>query len=296
MTRLVVSSACPALGDAVALALGVAAERLRVERFANENLLCDASHLRVEGEDVALLTTSRPPVSDGVLELLLSLDALRARRPRRLTLALAYAPYARSDRPSAPGGPTPLRLLADLLQRAGLDRVVAVDLHAPHTVGFFSAPVLEVSARDALVEALRRAGVADAVVVSPDLGGAKRAAAVADALGAPLAVARKERRAGGVRALALLGEVSGRDVVIVDDEVATGGTVLQVTERALERGARSVWLAATHAVLVPGALERLLAAPLRRLIFSDTLPIPGPLDPRVEVVSIAPHLATALAS
>lgn len=298
MTRLVVSSACPPLGDAVAGALGVAPERLRVERFENENLLVDAGGLDLAGEDVALLTTSRPPVSDGVLELLLSLDALRARRPRRLTAALAYAPYARSDRPASAGAPTPLRLLADLLQRAGVERVVAVDLHAPHTAGFFSVPVLEVSARDALAAGLRRAGLGgpDVVVVSPDLGGAKRAGALADALGAPLAVARKERRAGGVKALALLGDVAGRDAVIVDDEVATGGTVLQVVDRLLERGARAVWLAATHAVLTPGALDRLLAAPLRRLLFSDTLPLVGPLDPRVEVVSVAPALAAALAS
>ncbi|MEX2206478.1 MAG: ribose-phosphate diphosphokinase [Myxococcota bacterium] len=291
--RLVTGRSGGALGEALGRALGVEAERMRVERFANENLLCEAAQLELEGADVVYVQTSAPPVNENLVEALLSLDAIRAARPRRLTALLPYLPYARSDRPETPEGPVQARLIAELLECAGADRIVAVDLHSPQLVGFYRIPALELSALHALVSAIRAWRLDDPVIVSPDLGGAKRAGAAAAALGVPLVLFRKQRRGREVTS-ELLGEVANRSVVIFDDEIATGGTMIAAARIALVRGARAVSAAATHAVFAGDVLARLAQAGIERVLVSDTIPLREAAAGKLEVVSVAPALAEAL--
>jgi ribose-phosphate pyrophosphokinase len=268
-------------------------ERVRVERFSNENLLCDVSHLALRGAEVAYVQTSSPPVSEHLIESLFSLDAIRAARPARLTAVLPYFPYARSDKPETAEGAVPARLVAELLERAGAERVVAFDLHSSQLAGFFRIPVLELSARRALVAAVRDWQLADLVVASPDLGGAKRAGEAAMALGAPLVLFRKQRRGREVES-ELLGEVSGRSVVIFDDEIATGSTVIAAARLALQGGARSVRAVATHAVFAGDAPAQLANAGIERVLVSDTIEARAEAGVKVEVVSVVPELAEAL--
>ncbi len=274
-------------------ALGLAAESLRVERFANENLVCEAAHLGLEGAEVVYVQTCLPPVHENLLETLFSLDAIRAGRPRRLTALLPYLPYARSDRPETPEGPVQARLIAKLFERAGADRILAFDLHSPQLVGFYRIPVRELSALHALVAAIRAWKLADPVIASPDLGGAKRAGAAATALGVPLVLFRKQRRGREVTS-ELLGEVADRSVVIFDDEIATGSTMISAARIARERGARAVAAAATHAVFAGDVLDKLAGAGISRVLVSDTIPVrtSGPLE--VEVASVIPALVGAL--
>ena len=291
--RLLAGTSAMAFTRALADRLGLPFERVRVERFSNENLLCDVSHLALRGADVAYVQTSSAPVSEHLIETLFSLDAIRAARPARLTAVLPYFPYARSDKPESAGGPVPARLIAELLERVGVERVVAFDLHSAQLAGFFRIPVLELSARETLVAAVRAWQLADLVIASPDLGGAKRAAGAAAALGAPLVVFRKQRRGREVES-ELLGEVSGRSVVIFDDEIATGSTVIAAARLALRGGARSVCAVATHGVFAGDALAQLASAGVERVLVSDTIEVHAGAGVKVEVVSVVPDLAEAL--
>jgi ribose-phosphate pyrophosphokinase len=293
--RIVAASSAVALAAGLAEELGVPLEHLETRRFANENLLCEARELDVADRDVYLCATSRPPVSEHLLELLFGLRALRSAGPRRLTAVVAYFPYARSDRPGAPGAPVPARQVVDWIERAGADRIVTFDLHAPQIAGFARVPCVDLRARDVLVEAVRGWGREPLAVGSPDLGGGKRASDVADALGAPFVLLRKRRRAEETVVLDLLGEVRDRTLLLVDDEIATGGTILSAAALALEKGARAVAAAATHPVFAGDALARLLESPLERIVVTDTLPLASERHAsKLEVVSIVPTLASAL--
>jgi len=294
LLRLVAGRSAGPFTESLGRALGVVAERMRVERFANENLLCEAAHLRLQGAEVVYVQTSTPPVNENLVEALFSLDAIRAARPRRLTALLPYLPYARSDRPEAPEGPVQARLVAELLERAGADRIVAFDLHSPQLAGFFRIPVLELSAQRALVSAVRAWQLQDLVIASPDLGGAKRAGAAAAALGAPLVLFRKQRRGREVTS-ELLGEVANRSVVIFDDEIATGGTMLAAARLALERRARAVCAVATHAVFAGDVLTQFAQVGIERVLVTDTVPVRESGHAKLEVVSVVPELAEALA-
>lgn len=293
--RLVAGRSAIPFSEALGRALGVEAERMRVERFANQNLLCEAAHLDLVGAEVAYVQTSTPPVNENLLEALFSLDAIRAARPRRLTAVLPYLPYARSDRPETPEGPVQARLIAQLFERAGADRIVSFDLHSPQLVGFYRIPVLALSALRALVSAIRAWNLDDLVIASPDLGGAKRAGAAAAALGVPLVLFRKQRRGREVTS-ELLGEVANRSVVIFDDEIATGGTMIAAARIALEKRARSVCVAATHAVFAGDVLAQLARGGIERVLVSDTIPVREGGAGKLEVVSVVPALAEALAS
>jgi len=292
--RLLAGRSAGAFTDSLGRALGVPSERVRVERFANENLLCETAHLRLEGAEVVYVQTSTPPVNENLVEALFSLDAIRAARPRRLTALLPYLPYARSDRPEAPEGPVQARLVAELLERAGADRIIAFDLHSPQLAGFFRVPVLELSALRALVSAIRAWQLQDLVIASPDLGGAKRAGAAAAALGVPLVLFRKQRRGREVTS-ELLGEVANRSVVIFDDEIATGGTMIAAARLALDRHARAVCAVASHAVFAGDVLTQFARVGIERVLVTDTVPLREAEHGKLEVVSVVPELAEALA-
>jgi ribose-phosphate pyrophosphokinase len=186
---------------------------------------------------------------------------------------------------------------ADAIEAAGADRVVTMDLHAPQIQGFFRVPVDDLYAAPYLCDAISRQALADPVVVAPDAGFAKRARRFASRLGAPLAIADKERsgHSGEIESLEVIGEVAGLDAVIVDDFTITAGTLVEAADALVARGARSVLAAVTHGVFAPGAAAAIEASPIQRLFVTDTIETqPEPLGPKVEVVSVAPLFADAI--
>ncbi len=285
------------LASRIASLLGTAPGRVRYNRFSNENLkVCIEENVRER--DVFVVQTSCPPVNESLMETLILIDALRSASAGRITAVLPYFPYARSDKQDEPGISITARLVADLLVTAGAHRVLAMDLHSPQIVGFFRVPVDHVTAIPVLCEALLRGDThASRVVVATDIGQAKDAGRFAGNMHLPLAVIDKRRTGDDEHAMpnAIVGDVKDRHALIVDDEIATGGTIMEAGELLMGMGAASVEAAVVHPVLSGNAVERLRASPLRRLLVTDSIPLaPSKVDPRIEVVSVAPLLAEAI--
>jgi ribose-phosphate pyrophosphokinase len=290
-------SAHPDLARAICHALGVPLGASRVKRFANENLKVKIEE-NVREEDVFVVQPSCPPVSDGLVELLIMLDALKGASAHRVTAVLPYFPYARSDKKDEPRISITARLMADLIETAGADRVLTLDLHAPQIQGFFRIPADQLTAVPLLCAHLQKRGdLADAVVVAADVGETKDAGRFAKRLGLPLAIVDKRRSGDDENAHVahLVGEVAGRPCVIVDDEVSTAGTICEATDFLLAAGARSVQAAVVHPVLSGPGAARIAASRLERLTVTDSLPIPPEKrSPKIEQLSVAPLLAEAI--
>ncbi len=285
------------LASSIASILGTTPGRVRFNRFSNENLkVCIEENVRER--DVFVVQTSCPPVNESLMETLILIDALRSASAARITAVLPYLPYARSDKQDEPGISITARLVADLLETAGANRVLAMDLHSPQIVGFFRIPIDHVTAIPVLCEALLRGGgEGERVVVATDIGEAKDAGRFAASMKLPLAVIDKRRSGDDEHAVpnSIVGDVKGRHALIVDDEIATGGTIMEAGELVMGMGAASVEAAVVHPVLSGNAMERLRASSLRRLLVTDSIPLsPSKVDPRIEVVSVAPLLAEAI--
>ncbi len=294
---LVAGTTHPLLAQAVGAHLGLGLLPVRFNRFSNENL-----KVRVEGpvrdRDVFVIQTSCPPVNEALMETLILLDALRGAGAGRLTVVLPYFPYVRSDKMDEPGVSISARLVADLLVTAGATRMLVMDLHSPQIHGFFRVPVDHITAVPILCASLAGSAAAgDRVVVATDIGEAKDAGRFAARLGVPLAVIDKRRSGDDEHAVphTLAGDVVGRHALIVDDEIATGGTLLEAAEMVLRLGAASVEAAVVHPVLSGNAVERLRASRMVRLRVTDSIPLPDDKrDPRIEVVSVASLLGEAI--
>jgi len=281
-------------GAALAGQLGAPLGRSTVQQFPDgeQQALVEED---VEGAEVVLVQSLQPPVGEHLLELRLLADACLGAGARRLTAVVPYFAYARQDRRvrrgESLGGAVLARLVAE-----GFSRVLAVDLHAEAAEGWFTCPLEQVSALPALAEAVRPVVDPRAVVVSPDLGGAKRAERFARALGLELAIVHKSRQSGKeVTTHGLLGEVRDRPILIVDDLISTGGTIeaaVRVVRAA--RCAPDITVVASHVLLVGRAIERLAAAGIQRLVHSDSVRAPADLPFAQQVVSLAPALAAAL--
>jgi ribose-phosphate pyrophosphokinase len=295
---ILAGSSHPSLAHSIAGALGVPLAQASVMKFSNENIKVRIEQ-SVRGNDVFVVQTSCPPVSDNLLELLIFIDALRGASAGRITAVLPYFPYVRSDKKDEPRISITARLVADLLQAAGADRVLSLDLHSAQIHGFFRIPMDHLTAIPLLVDALKRDAelMSAPVVIAPDVGEAKDAGRFARQLDAPLAIVDKRRTGDDERAHAqyLVGDVRGRHAVIVDDEIATGGTVFEAAGFVKTEGAASVRAAIVHPVLSGHAVERLRSSTLAKLLVTDTIPLPPEKqDPRIEVVSVAPLLAEAI--
>lgn len=292
---LVSGRAHETLAKAVGLELGRPLEACAIERFPDgETTVRVDEHMR--GRDVFVVQPTAAPVGENILELALVADALHRVGAARVTALVPYFGFARQERRVHPGEPLGARVAADLVSCGRFARIVVVDLHAPSVEGFFGVPVEHLSAVPLLAEAVRKHLRRDTVVVSPDLGGAKLARSYAHELGRPVAIVHKTRLSGRhVEALDVTGEVKGRSCVIVDDMIATGGTIEAAVNALRERGAGDdVTVVATHAVLAGNALEVLSRARITRLVTTDTLPArDGGAFERVHV-SIAPLLADAV--
>ena len=289
-------SAHPQLARDICANLGVPLLPTQVKRFSNDCLEVQLQ-ANCREQDVFLIQTLSAPVQDHLVELLLMLDAARGASASRITAVLPHYAYARSDKKDAPRISIGGRLVADLLVTAGASRVLTMTLHSPQVHGFFSVPTDHLHALGEFARYFSRYDLSHAVVVSPDLGNAKNAAALAKRLGTPVAAGAKERISDTeVRITALIGEVAGRDVIVVDDEIANGGSMIELIHHLRKQGARTIRIACTHGIFAKDAVERLTAQPdLIELVCTDTMPIAAAgKSPKLTVLSIAPALAEAM--
>ncbi|MEU4829895.1 ribose-phosphate pyrophosphokinase [Streptosporangium sp. NPDC023615] len=289
-------SAHPELAAEICAHLGTPLHPVRVKRFAND---CVEVQLQANcrERDVFLIQPLVPPVQENLVELLLMLDAARGASAARTTVVMPHYAYARSDKKDAPRISIGARLVADLLVAAGAGRVLTMTLHSPQVHGFFSVPVDHLHALRELAAHFRRYDLSDTVIVSPDLGNAKEAATFARMLGVGVAMGAKQRLSDDrVVISSVIGDVTGKDVIILDDEIARGTTVIELLDRLRERGARSVRVACTHGLFADGAVDRLAdRAEVEEVVCTNTVPVPD-VKPgsRLKVLSIAPALAEAM--
>jgi ribose-phosphate pyrophosphokinase len=247
--------------------------------------------------DVFIVQPLVPPVQNHLMELLLMLDAARGASAARITAVIPHYAYARSDKKDAPRISIAARLVADLLVTAGANRVLTMTLHSPQVHGFFSVPVDHMNALDVVARHFRRRKQNYGVVVSPDLGHAKEASHLARSLGLPVAAGSKKRLSDDRVVIdTLVGDVEGRNVIVLDDEIANGGTIVEVMHKLRERGVKKVAVACTHGLFTGKAIERLGAQPdIVEIVTTDTVPVPpGKRLPNMTILSIAPLLAEAI--
>ena len=276
--------------------LGEPLRPTRISRFANDCLEVQLQ-ANCRERDVFLIQPIVAPVQENLVELLLMIDAARGASAGRITVVLPHFAYARSDKKDAPRISIGARLVADLLVSAGAHRVLAMTLHSPQVHGFFSVPVDHLHALRELAAHFRGDDLRDTVVVSPDLGNAKEAAAFARMLGTPVAAGAKQRFDNDqVRISAVIGDVTDRDVIVLDDEIAKGSTVIELVDHLHELKARSIRLACTHGLFAGDALDRLAALEgVREIVCTNTVPIPVEKRiPQLKVLSVAPALAEAM--
>ncbi|MER7938005.1 MULTISPECIES: ribose-phosphate pyrophosphokinase [unclassified Streptomyces] len=290
-------SAHPELAEEVCAHLGVPLSPTRVSRFANDCLEVQLQ-ANCRERDVFLIQPLVRPVQEHLVELLLMCDAARGASAGRITVVMPHYSYARSDKKDAPRISLGGRLVADLLVAAGAGRVLAMALHAPQVHGFFSVPVDHLHALRELAAHFRRYDLSRTTVVSPDLGNAKEAAAFARLIGAQVAAGAKQRFADDrVIISSVIGEVADRDVIVLDDEIAKGSTVLELLERLRELGPpRSIRIACTHGLFAAGALKRLSEqSDVLEIVCTNTVPVPAEeFTDKLRILSIAPALAEAV--
>ena len=268
-----------------------------VRRFADEEIFVEIQE-NVRGEDVFVIQSTSYPANDNLMELLITLDALRRSSARRVTAVIPYFGYARQDRKSGPRTPISAKLVANLITEAGANRVLTMDLHAGQIQGFFDIPVDNLYAAPLFSRDIQKCYPnRDLMIVSPDVGGVIRARAIATRLGCDLAIIDKRReRAGDSEVMNVIGEVEGRDCILVDDIVDSGGTLCNAAEALLSNGARSASVYVTHGVLSGGAVARIAAAPVGMMTITDSSQATDAVKQagNIREVTIAPLLAEAM--
>jgi len=275
--QLYTGSACPELAQKIADYLQVSLKDRDIIEFPNENLFVKL-HSSARGQDCFVVQTHTTPLHRNLMEMLILIQTLRLDYASRVTAVMPYMAYSRSDKKDQPRVPITARLVADMIEVAGASRYITLDLHAGQIQGFFSVPGDVLRGAHVLMPYLRgiQPQLKEPVVVTADLGFAKKGRKYATVLGAPMAFVEKRRVANDAKAeaLTLIGDVNGKDVVLVDDEVDTGGTLAQAVKVVKEHGARDVYMVFVHPVLSRNAPERLSALPVKQFITTDTLPIP----------------------
>jgi ribose-phosphate pyrophosphokinase len=286
----------PALAQEICAYLGLPLGELTLYNFSDGEDYCQIDE-NVRGADVFVVQPTSSPVNDHVMELLILLDAFRRSSASRITAVMPYFGYARQDKKDKPRVPIAAKLMADLLTAAGADRILTMDLHAAQIQGFFNIPVDHLFAAPVLLEAIRKLELEDLVIVSPDVGGLTRARAIAKRLDAALAVIDKRRTGKNeTEILNVVGEVEGRDVLILDDIIDTAGTLVQAEEALRRGGARRTYAAAVHGVFSGPALDRIEASRLERLLVTNTIAVDAAMArcPRIRALSVAPLLGEAI--
>ena len=291
-------NAHPALAQSICDYLKLPLGKLEAFEFSNENIFVQICE-NVRQRDVFIIQPIVSPVNTRLMELLIMIDAFRRASAGRITAVVPYYAYGRSDKKDQPRVPITARLIANLMETAGAERVLTVDLHAGQIQGFFNVPVDELTALYEMSRYFKEKEIRDLVVVATDVGDSKRARNLAHALEAPLAIIEKRRSGNQDRAEALnvIGEVRGCPVLIVDDEIDTGGTIVESIGILQKFGATKVYAACTHPIFSGPAVERLAAAPLEEIVVTNTVPLPPEkrsLLPHLHELSLAPLLGEAI--
>ena len=295
--NIVACNGNPALAEAVAAALDLPLTRAIVRRFADMEIFVEIQE-NVRGQDVFVIQSTSFPANDNLMELLIMLDALRRGSARRITAVIPYFGYARQDRKSSPRSPISAKLIANLLTEAGANRILTLDLHAGQIQGFFDIPVDNLYAAPLFAEDARMAFLTrDLMIVSPDVGGVVRARDLARRLGTDLAIIDKRReRAGVSEVMNVIGDVSGRDCILVDDICDSGGTLCNAAAALQRCGARSINAYITHGVLSTGAVERVMNSEFNMMTVTDSIAATEATlaAPNIRQKTVAPLLAEAM--
>ncbi|WP_103353755.1 ribose-phosphate pyrophosphokinase [Amycolatopsis sp. CA-128772] len=289
-------SAHPELAEEICQHLGVPLRPVEIQRFANDCLEVQLQ-ANCRERDVFIIQPLVKPVQEHLVELLLMLDAARGASASRITAVMPHYSYARSDKKDAPRISIGGRLVADLLVTAGASRVLAMTLHSPQVHGFFSVPVDHLHALQELAKHFRQYDLSRATVVSPDLGNAKEASHFARLLGVQVAAGAKERFPDDrVQITSVIGEITDRDVIVLDDEIAKGSTVLELLDRLAELRPRSIRVACTHGLFAAKAIERIGSRPeVLEIVCTNTVPVPEEeRTEKLKILSIAPAMAEAI--
>jgi ribose-phosphate pyrophosphokinase len=296
--KLVAGNSNRPLAEAISEYLKVPLARASVRRFADMEIFVEIQE-NVRGEDAFVIQSTSFPANDHLMELLIMIDALRRASARRITAVVPYFGYARQDRKTAARTPISAKLVANLITRAGVDRVLTIDLHAGQIQGFFDIPTDNLFGAPVIVRDIKdRMNSSDKVVVSPDVGGVVRARAIAKRIDAPLAIVDKRReRAGESEVMNIIGEIEGRSCILVDDIIDSGGTLCNAAEALMDQGAQDVYAYITHGVLSGGAVSRISSSKLKELVITDSiLPTQAVKVARnIRVITIAPLLGEAIA-
>lgn len=279
------------IADSLGLKLGEA----EVSRFSDGEVFVQINE-NVRGADVFIVQPTSPPVNDNLMELLVMIDAFKRASAQRITAVLPYYGYARQDRKVQPRVPITAKLVADLLTAAGTHRILALDLHAGQIQGFFNIPADHLFAAPVIIDYIGKLDLLDPVLVAPDAGGVERARAIAKRLRAGLAIIDKRREGTKVAVfMHLIGEVQGKDVVIIDDIIDTGGTLMQAVEALKREGARRMFACCVHPVLSGPALTRIEASPLEELVVTNSILLPKEKQhPKITLLTVAPLLGEAI--
>ncbi|MEO8195163.1 MAG: ribose-phosphate pyrophosphokinase [Thermoanaerobaculia bacterium] len=294
--KIFTGRAHPALTQEICDYLGVSPGNSSAYNFSDGETFCQIDE-NVRGSDVFIVQPTSSPVNENLMELLILLDAFKRSSASRVTAVLPYYGYARQDKKDQPRVPITAKLVADLISRAGADRVLCMDLHAPQIQGFFDVPVDHLFAAPVLLEAIRALAIPDLVIVSPDAGGVERARAIAKRLEAGLAIIDKRRTAPNVaEVMHIIGDVGGRDVLILDDIIDTAGTLSKTVEALRVAGAQRILAAGVHGVLSGPALQRIEQSPLEQVLITNTTPVEEKLQKssKLRSLSVAPLLGEAI--
>ena len=286
-------NANPKLAEEIASYLGITLGKSHVQNFSDgeTNITIDES---VRGCDVFIVQSTCAPVNDHLMELLIMIDAMRRASARRITVVMPYYGYARQDRKSRGREPITAKLVANLIVQAGANRILTMDLHAQQIQGFFDIPVDHLMAMPILADYYKGLNIEDLVVVSPDMGGVTRARSLAEKLGVPLAIIDKRRPMPNVSEIMnIIGEIKDKNVIMIDDIIDTAGTISNGAAALVERGAKSVYVSCTHAILSGPAYERLANAPIKEIVTTNTIPATKEFD-KMTVLSVAPLMGEAI--
>jgi ribose-phosphate pyrophosphokinase len=296
--KLVAGNSNPRLAEAIGACLRTPLAKAVVRRFADMEIFVEILD-NVRGTDVFVIQSTSYPANDHLMELLIIIDALRRASARRITAVVPYFGYARQDRKPGPRTPISAKLVANMIAGAGADRVLTLDLHAGQIQGFFDIPTDNLYAAPVMVRDIReRFELPNVMVVSPDVGGVVRARGLAKRINAPLAIIDKRReRAGESEVMNVIGEVSGRTCILVDDIVDSGGTLVNAADALLDQGATAVYAYITHGVLSGGAVARITASRIKELVITDSIQASEAVRVAVNIraLSIATLIADAIA-
>jgi ribose-phosphate pyrophosphokinase len=294
--KIFTGNAHPALAADVCSYLGISLGKLDAYKFVNDNTFVQIQE-NVRERDVFLVQPIAVPVNDNLMELLIMIDAAKRASSGRVTVVVPFYAYGRSDKKDQPRVPITARLIANLFEVSGADRVLTVDLHAGQIQGFFNIPLDELSAVGMLAKHFKERNVPNLVVAATDVGGGKHARNTARFLDAPMAIAEKMRigNEDRVEVINLIGDVQGKNVLIVDDEIGTGGTVVATANTLVDHGAKDIYCYATHAIYAGSATQVLEQSPIKEIVVTDTLPLSEEArGTKTKTVSVASLLGEAI--